>query len=336
MGRCRSLIAGLCIGGVLIAGCTTPQEPTSDVVVGVAYDVGGRGDGSFNSAAAAGLDRAVLGLGVSTVERAAEPGEAPSAKTQRLRDLAGQVGDLVVAIGSDYADQVQAVAAEFPDTVFAVVDGVAEGGNVASLLFAEEEGSFLVGTIAAQARPTQPFGFLGGADNEIVRRFEAGYEAGVRAVLPQARVDARFLAGDGSGFTDTAGARDAAAAMFDAGVGIIYHAAGAAGAGVFEAARDAGALAIGVDSDQYLGAPDDLKPVILTSMLKRVDLAVYQMVESVVDAEPLSGVQTLDLASDGVGYATSNPAVTRYVAVAEDYRGRIASGSITVPTTPSP
>jgi basic membrane protein A and related proteins len=168
----------------------------------------------------------------------------------------------------------------------------------------------------------------------LIKKFEAGFRAGVQAVNPSATIQSRYLSEppDFSGFGDPAKGRVAAEGMFDAGADVVYHAAGGSGGGLFEAANAKGKLAIGVDSDQYEAADESVRDVILTSMLKRVDVAVYSAIEAVVNGSPLSGVQVFDLAADGVGYSTSNPAVEDYADVAEDYADRIRSGEITVPT----
>ena len=337
MAQGRAAAAALLGAALVLAGCSTggspSPQPDEALRVGVAYDASGRGDSSFNDAAAAGVDRAELDFGVVTQEAAATAGEQQQAKAERLRGLAADGDDLVIAVGSDYADAVATVAAQYPDTRFALVDAAVASQNVTSLVFAAAEGAFLVGTIAAQAGGGS-VGFVGGADIAPVGELLAGFQAGVRAVAPQTAIAVRFLAGGDAGFSDVEGARQAAAQMYRDGAGIVFHAAGLAGTGVFEAARDAGALAIGVDTDQYLAAPDDVKPAILTSMVKRVDTAVYRMIESAARGRPLQGTQTFDLASDGVGYATSNPAVTPYTAVAETYRRAILEGTVDVPARP--
>ena len=205
--------------------------------------------------------------------------------------------------------------------------------NVANLVFAEEQGSFLVGAAAALKTKTDHVGFIGGVEVPLIQKFEAGFVAGAEAVNPDIKIDVKYLtqAPDFSGFGDPAKGKVAAEGMFDAGADVVYHAAGGSGGGVFEAAKAAGALAIGVDSDQYLTAAPEVKDVILTSMLKRVDVAVYTTIKAAVEGSPLTGVQTFDLKVDGVGYSDSNPAVADFTAKTEELKAEIIAGTITVP-----
>ncbi len=170
--------------------------------------------------------------------------------------------------------------------------------NVAYLGFAENEGSFLVGVAAAEKTKTDHVGFVGGVHNDLIKKFEAGFVAGVKAVNPDITVDVKYIEEtDLKGFADPAGGKAAATALFDGGADIVYHASGGSGAGVFDAAVDAGdgMWAIGVDSDQYLTASADQQKHILTSMLKRVDVATFDMIKSVADDKPLVSYQTYDL-----------------------------------------
>jgi basic membrane protein A len=223
-----------------------------------------------------------------------------------------------------------------------VIDGFdwdkAPNDNVAYLDFAENEGSFLVGVAAALKTKADHIGFVGGVHNDLIKKFEAGYEAGAEAVNPNIEIDVQYIEeSDLSGFADPAGAKAAASAEYDNGADIVFHATGASGSGIFAAAVDAGEgkWAIGVDSDQYLSASADEQPHILTSMLKRVDTATYDMVRSVVDDKPLVSYQTYDLAHDGVGYATSGGFIDDITDQIDEYAAKIKSGEIKVPTTPT-
>jgi basic membrane protein A and related proteins len=332
-----ALVLSACGGGTNDADPAETSEPASSIKVGLAYDIGGRGDQSFNDAAAAGLDRAQANLGVEVTELEAGANETDAEKEERLRLLASDGNNIVIGVGFAYATAIGVVAAEFPEVSFAIVDDASEAStadNIANLVFAEEQGSFLVGVIAASASDSGNVGFIGGVNIPLIKKFEAGFRAGVQAVNPNANIQSRYLSEppDFSGFGDPAKGRVAAEGMFDAGADVVYHAAGGSGGGLFEAAKAKGKLAIGVDSDQYEAADESVRDVILTSMLKRVDVAVYSAIEAVVNGSPLSGVQVFDLAADGVGYSTSNPAVEDYADVAEEYADRIRSGEITVPT----
>ena len=308
--------------------------------MGLAYDIGGRGDQSFNDAAAAGLDKAASELGVQVKELEATAGETDAQKEERLTTLAEAGYNPIIAVGFAYATSLGKVAPQFPDVDFAIVDDASlseKNKNVTSLVFAENQGSFLVGAIAAQASKTGNIGFIGGVNVPLIQKFQAGYVAGAQAINPSIKVQVKYLTEppDFSGFGDPAKGKVAAQGMFQAGADVVYHAAGGSGGGVFTAAKAAKGLAIGVDSDQYLTAPADVKDVIITSMLKRVDVAVFSEIESVVKGTPLTGVVTFDLAKDGVGYAKSNPAVQPYEAKTDELRQQIIDGTITVPEKPT-
>jgi basic membrane protein A len=324
--------------GTATASSSTSQAPKSDVKVGLAYDIGGRGDQSFNDAAARGLDKAKGEFGVEVKELEASSGETDAQKEERLRLLASSGYNPVIAVGFAYAGPLKNVATEFPDINFAIIDDSSnQQPNVANLVFAEQEGSFLVGVIAAQASKSGNVGFIGGVNVPLIKKFEAGYTAGAKAVKADIKVQVKYLTEppDFSGFGDPAKGKTAAQGMLDAGADVVYAAAGGSGTGAFEAvAAKTGTWAIGVDSDQYLTAADNLKPVILTSMLKRVDVAVYNMIKSSVDGAPLTGIQTFDLKADGVGYATSNDAVKPFTAQADEFKAKIISGEVTVPDKP--
>ena len=309
----------------------------SDVKVGMAYDIGGRGDQSFNDMAATGLDKAKSEFGVKTSESEATSGEADSAKEDRLIQLADAGYNPIIAVGFAYSTPLGKVAKQYPDTTFAIVDDTANDlPNVTNLVFAEEQGSFLVGAAAALKSKTGNIGFVGGVNVPLINKFEAGYDAGAKAVNPSIKIESTYLTQppDFTGFNDPAKGKTAAEGQFDAGADVVYHAAGGSGLGVFQAAKAAKGLAIGVDSDQYKTASADLQPVILTSMIKHVDVAVYDMIKSFVDGKSLTGTQTFDLKVGGVDYATSGGQVDDIKSKLDDYKKQIIDGKIKVPTTP--
>jgi basic membrane protein A len=311
------------------------SAPKSDLKVGLAYDIGGRGDQSFNDAAAAGLEKAKSELGITANEAEAAAGEPESAKEERLRLLAQNGFNPVIAVGFAYSGAVKKVAGELPDTQFAIIDdAAATGDNIANLLFAEEQGSYLVGAAAALKSETGNIGFVGGVDVPLIHKFEAGYEAGAKAVNPDIKIQVKYLTQppDFSGFGDPAKGKTAAAGMYDKGADVVYQAAGGSGGGVFEAAQDAGAYAIGVDSDQYNTADPKVRDVIITSMLKKVDVAVYDFISSVVDGNFTAGPITYDLEKDGVGYSTSGGQIDDITSKLDEYKQQIIDGSVTVPT----
>jgi basic membrane protein A len=316
------------------------SAPQSDVKVGLAYDIGGRGDQSFNDSAAAGIDQAKAEFGIEVEELEAAGGETDAQKEERLTTLAEEGFNPIIAVGFAYATALGKVAPQFPDVTFAIVDDASlseANPNVTSLVFAENEGSFLVGAIAAQASKTGNIGFVGGVNVPLIQKFQAGYEAGAKAVNPNITIQVKYLTEppDFSGFGDPAKGKVAAEGMFQNGADVVYHAAGGSGGGVFEAAKAAGGLAIGVDSDQYLTADASVKDVIITSMLKRVDVAVYEAIKASVEGSPLTGVQTFDLSKDGVGYSDSNPEVSAFTAKADELKAQIIDGTITVPDSTS-
>jgi basic membrane protein A len=265
--------------------------------------------------------------------------EPDSELQDRLSSLAEAGYDPVVATGVNYVNALSTVARLYPNTQFAIVDDAslsAEYENVTSLVLADHQGSYLVGAIAGQASRTGSIGFIGGVDIPIIRRFQAGYAAGAKAVNPSITVQVNFLtqAPDLTGFGDRDLGKIVARRVYHGGADVIFAAAGPAGLGVFEAAMEASSLAIGVDVDQYVTAPANLREHVLTSMLKHVDQAVNKFVKVYLGRSPLPRVMTFDLASGDVGYSKSNPLVFPYLAVTEDLKQKIVEGIIRVPDKP--
>jgi basic membrane protein A len=342
-------------------GCTTVEKPEaatggasstdagaetdgSKLKVGLAFDIGGRGDASFNDSAAAGLDEAVSKMGVkkeNTKELTATDQESEDAKQARLRQLAQEGRNPIVAVGFAYSTAAVAIAKQYPKIQFGVVDGFAEGApkNVTFLGFAEHEGSFLVGVIAALKSKKCTVGFVGGVNIPLIQKFQAGFEQGVKAVAPEAKIESTYIteAGDLTGFTDAPKGQVAAKGLIDKGADVVYHAAGASGKGVFAAAKDANVMAIGVDSDQYnQKTVADYKDVIISSMLKRVDVAVYDYIAAVANNDLTSLPKVFDLKVDGVGYATSGGKIDDETkSWVESYKQQIIDGKITVSDAPS-
>lgn len=320
----------------------TEEGGDSEVSVGLAYDLGGRGDQSFNDAAAAGLDQAAEELGVSTDEL--EPDEGGENRQELLQLLCDQGTNLIIGVGFLYSESVGAVAENCPDSTFAIVDDAANDlPNLDNLTFAEEQGSFLVGVAAALTTETNNVGFIGGVNIELIQKFQAGFEAGVATVDPAITVQVEYLTEppDFDGFNAPDLGREVATSMYEGGADVVYHAAGGSGGGLFEAAvaaREGGdnVWAIGVDSDQYLTADPAVQDVILTSMLKRVDVAVFNTIEAVVNGEDIGGQTTVfDLSVDGVGYSTSGDFLPQDVIdQLEEFKQQIIDGEIEVPTTP--
>lgn len=286
------LVVGLGRGGA--------AECEAEVCVGLVFDVGGLGDKSFNDAAYEGLRRAEEELGIGF--RYIEPGDG-SDRESALRQLASAGYELVVGVGFIFTDDVRKLATEFPDTKFACVDYAGAPGepvpdNLVGLRFREHEGSFLVGAIAGLVSSTKVVGFVGGVDMPLIHKFEAGYRAGVLHVCPGCSVLGAYAGTDPSAFSDPVAGKELARAQFRRGADVIFHAAGKTGTGVFNAAREAGRWAIGVDSDQFHEAPCCL----LTSMVKKVDVAVFELVRDLVGGRFAPGVHELGLEEEGVGY----------------------------------
>ena len=308
----------------------------TDVKVGLAFDIGGRGDQSFNDSAAAGLEKAKTELGITSQESEAAQSEPDTAKEERLRVLAQSGYNPVIAVGFAYAGPLGKVAKEFPDTRFGIVDDASEastGPNISNLVFAEHEGSFLVGVAAALKSKKGNVGFIGGVDVPLIHKFEAGFKAGAEAAKPGIKIQSKYLTQppDFTGFNDPAKGKTAAQGMLDAGADVLYHAAGGSGGGMFEAAKAAGALAIGVDSDQYNTAAPAVKDVIITSMLKKVDVAVFDFISTVVNDEFKAGPIVYDVEQGGVDYSTTGGMIDDIKAQIDEFKTKIVSGEITVP-----
>jgi basic membrane protein A len=337
--------------GLSLAACgkddTTPPAggggtgnsgaPAAKLKVGLAYDIGGRGDQSFNDSAARGLDKAKSDFGIEAKELEATAGETDAQKEDRLRQLAEGGYNPVIAVGFAYCKAIGKVAKDTPNVKFAIIDDLepdCTAPNIANLLFAEHEGSFLVGAAAALKSKTGKVGFIGGVNVPLIQKFEAGYQAGVKAANPSATVEVKYLTEppDFTGFNDPAKGETAAKGMFDKGIDVVYAAAGGSGNGAFKAAKANGKLGIGVDSDQYnQPALADVKDVIITSMLKKVDVAVGDFITSVKDGKFANGSKVYDLKAGGVDYATSGGKIDDIKTKLDDYKAKIISGDIKVP-----
>ncbi|MFH0516806.1 BMP family protein [Streptomyces sp. M41] len=307
--------------------------------VAIAYDIGGKGDQSFNDAAFAGLEKAKKEFGYQTDDVEPTEGETDADKEQRLASLARQGYNPVIGVGFAYGPAMEAVAKKYPDTTFGIVDSVIKGDNVTSLVFAEEQASYLAGVAAAKATKTNTVGFVGGVDIPLIHKFEAGYEQGVQDTSGgKVKVVSQYLTqtAEEGGFSSPDKGKAAAEGQIEKKADVVYQAAGLSGQGVIEAAAKAKVWAIGVDSDQYKqGALASYKDYILTSALKDVGGAVYALAKSVQDGKPLTGTQTFDLEVNGVGLSESNPEMAKIPgltdAVAKAKEG-IIDGTIKVKT----
>jgi basic membrane protein A len=329
------------------------EVAAAETTVGLVYDIGGRGDLSFNDSAAKGLDRAEAELGIAFSE--ASPNDDGSNRAELLQ-LAADANPIVIGVGFLFEGDAAAVAAENPDTNFAVIDsGMLDfsqdppapyGDNVAGLVFAEEQGSYLVGIAAAMKTSSNKIGFIGGVCcYGGLEPFEAGFRAGAQSVNPDIEIVAEYItdAPDFDGFNQPDRAQVIATTMYEDGADIIYHAAGGAGNGMFQAAKDftddsgSKVWGIGVDDDQYqtIGTVDpSLQEFILTSMLKRVDVAVFEVLKAQEEGSFTAGPTMYDLSVDGVGYATSGGYIDDIINELEAAKAGMISGEIVVSRDP--
>jgi len=341
-------------GGASGAGGTATgggaAECNSDMKVGVAFDIGGLGDKSFNDSANTGLQQAIAD-GLVCEENAIlnEANSTGSDRDQNVQALADAGMNLVIGVGFAFSPGINTIAPDYPDVNFMIVDGFATCGtacgltndaeaipNVADYTFKEQEGSFLVGAAAVLKCECETIGFLGGQQGTgLIEKFEAGYEAGAHQIDPNVEVLVEYIGDSTEAFNDPVKGQQLSTKMYDEGAEIIYHASGASGAGLFNAAVEAQKEAIGVDSDQYLTASPEQQPLILTSMIKRVDVAVYNAIEAQSNGT-FGGSQVFGMAEDGVDYATSNPTeltadITEQL---DQFKQQIIDGTIVVPDTP--
>lgn len=324
------------------AGCTKKSDGQSEesssaaagdgqaLTIGLVLDKGGKDDKSFNSAAVAGATRAAneFGIKIKDVESPDDAAFEPAMRTFAERGI-----PLVVAVGFAQADALKKVAPSFPNTHFAIVDAVVGAPNVASLMFEEQEGSYLVGYLAGLVTKTGKVGFVGGMDVAMIRRFLLAYEAGVKAANPKATVFNGFVGITSSAWANPTRGRELALSQMSQGADVLFHAAGASGMGVFDAVetdRQKATFAIGVDSNQ-----NGIKPGrVLTSMLKRVDNAVYEIIKSEVEKKFAGGPRSFGLKDKGIDYAVdehNRDLVAPYVEKLEKVREDIIAGKTQVP-----
>ncbi|MES2949085.1 MAG: BMP family ABC transporter substrate-binding protein [Pseudomonadota bacterium] len=273
------------LGAALAASFQAAAEPA------IVYDMGGKFDKSFNEAAYRGMEqwKKETGKPYLDFEIANE-----SQREQAIRRMAERGANPIIGIGFGQASSIEKIAKEFPKLQFAIIDMVVNQPNVQSIVFKEHEGSFLVGAMASMASKTGKVGFVGGMDIPLIRKFQCGYEQGAKYANPKAEVFANMTGTTGAAWNDPARGGELAKAQFAKGADVVFAAAGGTGMGVYQAAKDSGKLAIGVDSNQ-----NHLQPgTMLTSMIKKVDVAVYNAAKS---HKP--GVSVLGLKEGGVDYA---------------------------------
>jgi len=316
----------VCLGvlALVITACTPAAPAAKSMTFAMVTDQNGLGDQGFNDMAYAGLQQAQKELGGTpkVVESREQSQYVPN-----LTSLAEAKTDLVVGVGFLLTDAMAEVCAKYPDVHFALVDSVVDAPNVANLVFKEQDGSFLVGAVAGLMTKSNVVGFVGGMEGELIKKFEVGYRAGVKTTNPNCQVLVTYV----GSFGDPAKGEDLANAQYDQKADIIYQAAGQSGLGVINAAKKRNLYAIGVDSDQNYLAPDN----IITSMVKRVDTAVFETCKAVKDGTFKGGVTTYGIAEGGIDIApTSSKTLPKDVYdKAEALKDRIQKGEFTVPST---
>ncbi|ARE74952.1 BMP family protein [Streptomyces sp. NPDC059558] len=335
-----ALSATACGGKKSSDASASPSE-SGQKSAAIAYDIGGRGDQSFNDAAYAGLKKAETDLKIKGAEAEPTDGEGEADKVQRLTELARKGNNPVIGVGFAYAPAIKKVAPKFPNTTFGIIDDTSvTGDNIANLVFNEEQGSYLAGVAAAKASKTGTVGFIGGVEVPLIKKFEAGFTQGVKDTNPNAKVLSQYLTQPPNfdGFAKPDLGKAAAQGQLDAGADVVYAAAGLAGSGAIEAASAKGKWAIGVDSDQYNQAGlAKYKDSILTSVTKDVSDSVFNLIKSVEDGKPTTGEIRYGLDKDGVGLADSNPKykeMADVIAAVEKAKADIIAKKITVKTAP--
>ena len=279
--------------GLMLASVAAQAEDISPAVI---FDMGGKFDKSFNQGVYDGVERFKADAGIEYREFEVTN---ETQREQAIRRMAERGANPILGVGFAQAGPMEAVAKDFPDTQFTIIDGVVDLPNVQSVVFKEHEGSFLVGMIAAMASESSTVGFVGGMDIPLIRRFGCGYEQGARYVDKSTTVIQNMTGTTPSAWNDPGRGSELAKGQFDRGADVVYAAAGGTGVGVYQAAKDSDKLAIGVDSNQNYLHPGTM----LTSMLKRVDVAAYNAFNSAKDGSWKPGIQVLGLAEEGVGWA---------------------------------
>lgn len=301
MKRLLSIITVLVLTmSIIFSGCGSKSKEASKdtqkntVKVGLLTGVAGLGDKSFNDLAYDGAKKAEKDLKVKL--KVVEPPDLASTEGL-LRDLANAGNDIVIGVGFDMAEPMKKVSAEFPNTKFAIVDAVVDAKNVQSLVFKEHEGSFLIGALSGLMTKTNKVGTIPAMDIPFLNRFTKAYEQGVKYVNPNATVTVQPIGSDFNAFNDPGKAKNIALSMYSKGIDIIYPVAGGSGTGLFEAAKETKKYALGINSDQDYMA----EGLILSSMIKRVDLAVFNSIKDVEENKFEGGVKEFGLSNDGVG-----------------------------------
>jgi basic membrane protein A len=332
------LLVSLVLTGCGQTSVATKAPEAKKLRIGLVFDVGGRGDKSFNDSAYAGVEAARKELSDQLEIKVLEPVGSGENREQLLRLLAQDKYDLIFGIGFMFPDAIRKVAKDFPQTKFALVDGYVPGlkpdSNITCLLYREQEGAFLVGAMAAMKSSSGKIGFVGGMQIPLIEKFEAGYTAGARYINPDIRVFSDYVGTTGDAFKDPVKGKELALRQLGAGADVLFAAAGSSGLGVLDAVVGQKKWFIGVDSDQSLNAGVTQRPFILTSLLKRVDVAVQDTIRSTAAQKFTGGYQEFGVRENGVGYADNEynrAIVAPFKSKLEEIRNRIIAGDIKIP-----
>src|SRR5687768_12414017 len=321
------LVSGFCL--LVLPACQkrAKTDEKGKIKVGIVFDIGGKDDRSFNAAAWEGVKRASKELPI--VLRDVEPGD-PTSIEPAMRAFAERGYDLIIGVGFAQTEIMERVARDYPNLHFAIIDGVIDLPNVASLVFKEHEGSYLVGIIAANKTKTGVLGFVGGMDIPLIRKFKVGYEEGAKSVNPRIRVVDNYVGLTDAAWNNPGKGKELAVAQISKGADIIFTAAGNSGLGAFDAAEQYNKFVIGVDSNQNWVKPG----FVLTSMVKRIDNAVYQIIQDLVGQKFQGGIHVYGLDNDGIGYAmdqyNKDLVPADVIAKVEEAKEKIIRGEIKV------
>jgi basic membrane protein A len=311
----------------LLALLTTGAARAADITPAVVFDMGGKFDKSFNEGVHDGAEAFTKATGIAV--REFEP-QNDTQREQALRNFARRGQSPIIAVGFNQASAVKTVAAEFPTLKFVIIDAVADAPNVQSVLFREEQGSYLAGMLAALRSATGKIGFVGGMDVPLIRKFACGYVQGARAVNPQVEVMQNMTGSTPAAWSDPIRGAELTRSQIERGADVVFQAAGATGVGVLQAAADAGKFGIGVDSNQNALHPGH----VLTSMVKQLDIVTRSTLETARAGNWRPGIQVLGLAEDGVGLvfdASNAPIVTAKMRGRVDQaKADIIAGRVTV------
>ena len=342
LGRWGVFAVAATLAASVVTGCGSDSEDaasTAEGTIGIAYSLGGRDVPGFNQLAYIGVKPLLdANENLELIESQDNPTATDDQRAERLRLMAQKGANPIVVVGFTYAAALGKVAPEFPDTTWGIVDDSSvTAPNVHSIVFKEEEGSYLVGVAAALKSQSGNVGFIGGVNTPLIAKFEAGFIAGAKAVNAKIKVQSTYISNfpDFSGFNDPAKGYEAAKGMYENGADVVYAAAGGTGTGMHKAASELGKWSIGVDADEATyPAHADYVSTILTSMLKRVDVGVGAFVADALAGTPTAGVKVWGIAEGGVGYTTTGGYIDDITGKIDEYSAKIASGEVVVPTDP--